>query len=342
MEHLPLKAEGTEGFQLVEAHIGRGDLHHGVVLQHVGEHRLSLLAIQQAVEHGEDVGIAGHVGLLLSTLCVVHQCALVLVPERRDDQLAETFGGIAVLLCVLLTAHQRGTLLHGLQGAQVDQLLEGQLAILRHPIGRPVDKHPVAPLAFHHAAAVQSALGVVHQRLHAWVNLADKAGIARVEVVVVDGVEPEESVVQDGVDMLLHGVFATQRPDGAAHHGRVEEGVVVHQVRLDGIAAPHPAVALDALYHHLAVGQVQRVGPHLPDVVDECVAALERAAPLHVLHLREQRHAADADVTLALHQCIAHGAAANQPIVLALPLADGHRGEVNDAVGRKHHLVYQV
>ena len=186
---------------------------------------------------------------------------------------------------ILMITDKFSTLLHGLQRAQIDQLLESQFAVFRHISWRPVHKNPVTLLPLDHATPVEAALHIVHECLHAAVDLSHEVRVARIEVVVVDGVEPEERVVKDGVDVLLHGVFAAQCPDGAPDHGRVEEGVVVHQVRLYGIAAPHPAVALDALYHHLAVGQVQGVGSHLPDAVEQGVAALEGATLLHGLHL---------------------------------------------------------
>ncbi len=90
--------------------------------------------------------------------------------------------------------------------------------------------------------------------------------------------EPIEGVVHDGVHVSRDGIFASQLPDGALHAFRVEVKIVVHQVRLNGIAAPCPSVALDAVHEELACGELKCVGTDLPDDVQFDVAAAERSA----------------------------------------------------------------
>ena len=63
------------------------------------------------------------------------------------------------------------------------------------------------------------------------------------------------------------GVFTAQLTDGALHALQIKAQIVVHQVRLNGIAAPRPAVALDAVHKELAGGKVHRIGAHFPDAV---------------------------------------------------------------------------
>ena len=141
----------------------------------------------------------------------------------------------------------------------------------------PIYEDPVVGLSLSHALVVGTAQAVVHQRHHAWPHLADESCIACVLIVVEHRLEPVERVVHDGVDVGRHGVLAAQLADGALDAFRVEAQVVVHQIRLDGIARPGPAVALDAVHEELARRQVHRVGSHLPDAVQLVIGAAEGA-----------------------------------------------------------------
>ena len=146
----------------------------------------------------------------------------------------------------------------------------------------PVHEDPVVRLPFSHSVRIQASFDIVHQRHHARPHLTDEVGIASILVVVEHGLEPVEGVVHDGVDVSRHRVFATQLTDGTLDTLRIEAQVVVHEVRLDGIATPRPTVALDTVHEELAGGQVHRIGCHLPNLVHLLVAATERTTVLFV------------------------------------------------------------
>ena len=82
--------------------------------------------------------------------------------------------------------------------------------------------------------------------------------------------------------MSRDGVFAPQLTDGALHALQVEAQIIIHQVRLNGIATPRPAVTLDAVHKELAGGEVHRIGTHFPDAVQFIVIAAEQTALLLV------------------------------------------------------------
>ena len=147
----------------------------------------------------------------------------------------------------------------------------------------PIDEYPVIGLSLGHPVSVQPFFNVVHHRHHAWPHFAHEVCVGSILIVVEDGFEPVERIVHDGVDVGGDGVFAAQLTDGALDALRVEAQIVVHQVRLDGIARPRPAVALDAVHEELACGEVHRVGCHIPDAVDAVVRASERTRMLPVV-----------------------------------------------------------
>ena len=91
----------------------------------------------------------------------------------------------------------------------------------------------------------------------------------------MNGLEPVECVVHDGIDVSRYGVFAAQLPDGALDAFRIEAQVVVHEVRLYGVARPRPAVTLDAVHEELTRGEVHRVGGNVPDIVYQVVRTAE-------------------------------------------------------------------
>ena len=72
------------------------------------------------------------------------------------------------------------------------------------------------------------------------------------------------------------GILAAQLTNGALHGVAVEAQIIVHQIGLNGIARPSPAVALDAVHHKFTCGEVHRVSPYLPDAVEFVVGTFER------------------------------------------------------------------
>ena len=83
---------------------------------------------------------------------------------------------------------------------------------------------------FNHASCVKSSLHIFHQRNHPRINLTHETLVTRIKIIIVDGIKPEERVVENSIYVLSHRVFATQGPDGALHDRRIEESIVIHQI----------------------------------------------------------------------------------------------------------------
>src|SRR5437899_5361184 len=77
--------------------------------------------------------------------------------------------------------------------------------------------------------------------------------------------------------MTGHRLLAAQGEQGARYSGRVEEEIIVHQVALAGIAAPYPAVALDAIDEKLPGIEVQGVSGNIVYPVDAGIGAAKIA-----------------------------------------------------------------
>ena len=79
------------------------------------------------------------------------------------------------------------------------------------------------------------------------------------------------------------GILAAQLTDGALHGVAVEAQIIIHQIGLNGIARPGPAIALDTVHHEFARGEIHRVSPDLPDAVQLLVGTFERTTACEVL-----------------------------------------------------------
>ena len=296
--HLGLLAHLAKCLKLVETHVGSGDSLHLGVEHHALHHGLTVFVAQVAVDHGEHVGELCYLAVHLAVLDGVHERLAAVVPECGLQLVAQSLCQLMVTLCLCgvflcgdatlrrvflhVVAQQRRAQLHGLQRLAHQNLLEAQSAALVHGEVHPVHENPVVGLAFCHSVGVGAAQHVLHHGLHPRVYLAHKGDVAGVHVVVVNRLKPVERVVHDGVDVRRHGVLAPELADGALHAFGVEPQVVVHQIRLYGIARPCPAVALYAVNEELAGGEVHGVGTHLPYPVQQVVAAAETAAALGV------------------------------------------------------------
>ena len=133
-------------------------------------------------------------------------------------------------------------------------------------------------------------------------------------------------------------VFAAEQPDGAFDRFAVEEEVVVHQVALYGIPAPHPPVTLDAVDEELTGRQVHGIGTDVPDAVQFLVATPERAAILLREILVEHADTVVCEVSIRSDKHIAEGFA---PFKRVDRTATGQfaEGEVSDMLGCKFQLV---
>ena len=83
--------------------------------------------------------------------------------------------------------------------------------------------------------------------------------------------------------MRRHRILASQLPDGALHAFGIETQVVVHQIALDGVAAPGPSVAFDAVHEKLPRGEVQGVGGDLPYLIQFFIRTTEGTTSLRVI-----------------------------------------------------------
>ena len=189
------------------------------------------------------------------------QVAHLQVGERTDKVLAE---------------------LHGLEALAEKDLLEADDAAFVHREIDPVDEDPIVGLT-DGPTLREAAQAVVHEGEHARIHLADEVAVARVLVVVIDRLEPVEGIVEDGVDVGRDGILAAQLTDGTLHCVAVEAQVIVHQIGLNSIARPSPAVTLDAVHHEFACGEVHRVSSDLPDAVQFLVGTFERTTACEVL-----------------------------------------------------------
>ena len=172
--------------------------------------------------------------------------------------------------------------LHGLETLAEKDLLEADDAALVHREIDPVDEDPIVGLT-DGPTLREAAQAVVHEGEHARIHLADEVAITCVLIIVIDRLEPVEGVVEDGVDVGRDGILAAQLTDGAFHCVAVEAQIIVHQIGLNGIARPGPAVALDAVHHEFTRGEVHRICPDLPDAVQFLVGTFERTTACEVL-----------------------------------------------------------
>ena len=87
------------------------------------------------------------------------------------------------------------------------------------------------------------------------------------EAILFNCVKPIERIIHNAVQVHFDGVFAAKRPDSVAAAFVIAIDIVIHQKALDGISAPYPMVALDALDEYFAACQFQRVNRNIPDTV---------------------------------------------------------------------------
>ena len=275
LQHLLVAPIDEQRLQFVEAHIGRGDGRDVGIEHHALHDFAALLLVGHAVEDGKHIGELGDLAVHHAVLDGVEICLVLVAPESLLDPVAQLLGFYAI--GAFVDAQKLGASSHRLHRLHEENLLEAQRAALVHGEVNPIDKNPVIGLSLGHTFAVEPSLYIVHQRHHARPHLTDKGHVGCIVIVVEDGLEPVEGIVHDGVDVSRDGVFSTQLADGALDTFSVETQVVVHEVRLDGVAAPGPAVALDAVHEELAGGEVHGVGGNVPDAVQQVVGTAEGA-----------------------------------------------------------------
>ena len=87
---------------------------------------------------------------------------------------------------------------------------------------------------------------------------------------------PEQGIVENGIDVRRHGIIAAQGDQGALLDLLITGQVAVDQQALVGIAGPDPLVALDAVQEERAGAEHKGVRCHGKDAVQFRVPALER------------------------------------------------------------------
>ena len=75
--------------------------------------------------------------------------------------------------------------------------------------------------------------------------------------------------------MTGHRIFTPKQPNSTLHRLTVKKEIVVHQITLNGVSAPHPTVTLDAVDKKLTGSEVHSVGTHFPNTVQFFIIATE-------------------------------------------------------------------
>lgn len=75
--------------------------------------------------------------------------------------------------------------------------------------------------------------------------------------------------------MYLEGLFSSQGNEGPFLDLLVEKEIAVYEKALISIGRPDPAVSLDAVQEKFPAVQVEGIGRHIPDFVDDLLAAVE-------------------------------------------------------------------
>ena len=145
---------------------------------------------------------------------------------------------------------------------------------------RPIHKYPVTGHTFHHAIFICTSQYIIHHRLHTWIQLVDKVAVATIHIIIIYTKEPVESIVHDCITVAGHRVLATKQPDCTFHGFTIEEKIIIHQITLDSITTPYPAVAFDTVNKELAGSEMHGIGPHFPNTVQFFIIATETSTIL--------------------------------------------------------------
>jgi len=277
LQHVVGFTHGAHGFQFVETHVGRGNLQDTVVKDDPLFDPFLLRFVQVIEKDGEHVGVTGHGRILLAIDPGVNEGLLVGVPEIGHEAFPDPVGQLLVAGLFSGFFEQVGAQGHGFQAAAEKQLFEADLPFFLQIAVGPVNKYPVAGLAFQQATVVATAQDIVHQAHHTGIHQGDKVLVTGVLIIVVEADKPIHGVVHDGVEVTGHRILPPEVLHGTLHSGIIVKEVIVHQVALAGIARPGPAVTFDAVDKELSGRQVHGIGTHLPDFVEQVVVTAEGA-----------------------------------------------------------------
>ena len=100
-------AEHAQCFKLVETHVRSRYLENVVIEDYRTLHRFLLFLVKIAVHYGEHVGITEHLFALFAVAAVVHKRLFVIVPEIRQQLLAQLIGHVCVFVGALVVTDKR-------------------------------------------------------------------------------------------------------------------------------------------------------------------------------------------------------------------------------------------
>ncbi len=263
----------AQGCQLVKLHVRRGDLQDVVVQDHmVADFRFPLIS-GIAEKNSKHIGIPGHCVADHPVLPVVEESVFFVAPENLHGFLSQQFRSCPAKRRVFGIPCEGGTNCHGFQAPGQQKLLKTHFSGFVNFC--PVNKHPVAWLAFHESPLIAPSQAKLHQGFHFGEQLPDKCRVTGVEEMVINADHPVEGVIEDGVDMGLHGIMAAEGVNRSLVDLFVKEGIKVHQVTLVSIPAPYPPVALDPVEVKLPGVEMEGVERHVIYPVEQGVGTGE-------------------------------------------------------------------
>ena len=119
----------------------------------------------------------------------------------------------------------------------------------------------------------------IHQRLHRGPQQGHQAVVAVAVAIHLHAANPQQGVVDDGVDVGGHRLAGAEGQQGALFQLPVGGEVAVDEQALVGVAAPDPFVPLDAVQNEGPAAQGKGVGRHGEDTVEGFIVAVK--AGLH-------------------------------------------------------------
>ena len=236
---------------------------------------LLLLRTQIVEENGKHIGITGD-GITLNTIdAVMYKGLFRGIPECRFQLGFQGGSQFFIFLLVGPVSHQPCTERHGLKTPAEQNLLKRKFSLFIQITVGPVYKYPITGHTFNHTVPVGASQYIIHHSLHTRIELIDELPVTTIQVIIVDAEKPIECIIHNRIAMTGHRIFTPKQPDSTLHRLTVKEEIVVHQITLNGVSAPHPTITLDAVDEELAGGEVHGVGTHFPDAVQLFVVATE-------------------------------------------------------------------
>ena len=210
-------------------------------------------------------------------MVIVDKSALFIVPIARVDLFIDVRGEGAKDVCCFTVLHQRGAFCHAGVCVAEEHLLGTKRTCILIEMERPIHEDPVAAAFFVKTVGIESSPHEIHRGEHGGIDIANEGHVTGVEIIFPDRRDPIEGVITDGVDVHGHRVSTAQDALRAADDVLIVHEIVVDEIALISVAAPDPAVALDAVEEAFARVEMEGVSRYVPDLVDKRVIRTERA-----------------------------------------------------------------